>query len=141
MEQRISLITLAVADLDEARAFYEALGWRRSMRAAEGVAFFQAGGMALALYPREDAARDAGVAGTGTGFGGVVLACNTRSRPEVDAVLAEAAAAGATVTRPAADTPWGGYMGAFADPDGHLWEVAWNPGFAMDEAGAITLPD
>jgi catechol 2,3-dioxygenase-like lactoylglutathione lyase family enzyme len=141
MEQRLSLITLGVPDLAVATAFYEALGWRRGMRAAEGVSFFQAGGMILSLYGWEDLARDSGLAAEGQGFRGFSLAYNARTREEVDAVLAEAAAAGARVTRPAREAEWGGYSGSFTDPAGHLWEVAWNPGFPIGPNGAVTLPD
>lgn len=140
MEQRISLVTLGVADLERSRAFYERLGWRRSVREAQGVAFFQAGGMALALYPRQDLARDLGMTAEDRGFAGVALAYNVRSRAEVDAVLAEALVAGATLLKPAAEAFWGGYTGYFADPDGFPWEVAWNPGFALAEDGSIALP-
>jgi uncharacterized protein len=141
MEQRISLITLGVADLERSRAFYERLGWRRSVRAAEGIAFFQAGGIAFALYPRAELAQDAGVKAEGEGFRGFTLAFNARSRAEVDAVLAEAQAAGAATVKPAQEAFWGGYSGYFADPDGFLWEVAWNPGFAIAEDGSIRLPE
>lgn len=141
MEQRVSLITLGVADLGRARAFYERLGWKRSFRKAEGVAFFQAGGMALALWPRAELAKDANVTDDGGKFTGVALAYNTRSRDEVDTVLAEAVAAGGRLLKPAQQAFWGGYQGYFADPEGHLWEVAWNPGFALDADGNVTLPD
>ncbi|MEA2780766.1 MAG: uncharacterized protein QOK29_2310 [Rhodospirillaceae bacterium] len=141
MEQRISVVTLGVADLERSRAFYERLGWKRSVERAEGVAFFQAGGMALALYPRVDVVRDAAITDDGRGFHGMTLAYNTRSRAEVEAVLAEAHAAGATLLNPPREVFWGGYIGYFADPDGFVWEVAWNPGFPMAPDGAITLPD
>lgn len=141
MEQRLSLVTLGVPDLAAATAFYEALGWRRGMRAAGGVAFFQAGGMILSLYGWEDLARDSGLAPEGQGFRGFSLAYNARSREEVDAVLAEAAAAGARIMKQAQETDWGGYAGTFADPAGHLWEVAWNLGFPVGPDGAVTLPD
>lgn len=141
MEPRISLITLGVADLDRARAFYERLGWRRKVKAAEGVAFFQMGGMALSLYPRHELAADARLSAEGGGFAGFALAYNTRARDEVDSVLAEAVAAGATLLKPAEEAFWGGYSGYFADPDGFAWEVAWNPGFSLDEEGRLTLPD
>jgi predicted lactoylglutathione lyase len=141
MEQRISLITLGVADVGRARTFYEALGWKRSVRPAKGVAFFQAGGMALSLYPRADLAADVGVAPTGAGFSGVTLAYNARTKIEVDAIIEEARGAGASMTRAAKDMFWGGYSGFFADPDGHLWEVAWNPSFAIAEDGSVRLPD
>ena len=142
MEQRLSVVTLGVADLERSRAFYERLGWRRAARASEGVAFFRTeGGAVLALYPRHALAEDAGVPAEGSGFGGITLAHNVRSREEVDAVLAEAAAAGAGLLKPAQDAFWGGYSGYFADPDGHPWEVAWNPFFPLDEAGRLQLPD
>ena len=142
MDQRISLITLGVSDLARASAFYERLGWVRAMKDAEGVAFFQAGGMAFSLCPRTELAKDAGVSDPGApGFNGMALAYNTRTREEVDAVLGEAVAAGGTLVKPAQDALWGGYSGYFADTEGFLWEVAWNPGFAMDEKGRITLPD
>jgi len=141
MEQRVSLITLGVADLAIATAFYEKLGWQRSLRAAKGVSFFQAGGMALALYPFVDLARDAGLEPVQAGSTAVALAYNARSRADTDAVLAEAEAAGASMVKPAAETFWGGYAGYFRDPDGHLWEVAWNPGFRLAQDGSITLPD
>lgn len=140
MEQRLSLITLGVRDLALSTRFYEALGWRRSVRGAEGVSFFQAGSLGLSLYPLRDMARDAGIAAERSGFAGISLAYNTRTRNEVDTVLADAEAAGGRLIRPADETSWGGYVGYFADPDGHLWEVAWNPGFALDEAGALHLP-
>ena len=138
MEQRLSLVTLGVADLDRARRFYEALGWRRSNDQAE-VVFFQAGGMVLALWSREALAEDAGVPAQGSGFRGIALAYNTRTRDEVDTVLAEAKAAGAEILKPAEDAFWGGYTGYFADPDGHLWEVAWNPDWTITEDGGTRL--
>jgi uncharacterized protein len=141
MEQRVSLITLGVADLTRSSRFYERLGWRRSMAKAEGIVFFQTGGMALALYPRDELARDANVAPEGKGFCGVTLAYNTRTREEVDAVLAEAEAAGAKVLKPAEEAFWGGYSGYFADPDEFPWEVAWNPSFTMAQDGSIRIPD
>jgi predicted lactoylglutathione lyase len=141
MEQRVSLITLGVTDLARSREFYERLGWRRSMARAEGVVFFQAGGMALALYSRNELARDAKISPEGYGFSGMALAYNTRSREEVDSVLAEAQAAGAKLLKPAEEAFWGGYSGYFADLDGFLWEVAWNPWFAMTEDGSIRIPD
>lgn len=141
MEQRLSLVTLGVRDLDRARRFYEALGWKRAMTRAEGVAFFQLNGIGLSLYPRADFARDAGVDPAAFGNAAISLAYNTRSRDEVDQVLARAAAAGGTILKPGHDAFWGGYFGHFADPDGFLWEVAWNPAFAIAPDGAVTLPD
>ena len=140
MEQRVSLITLGVADLNRSREFYERLGWRRSMAKAEGIVFFQTGGMALALYPRPELAKDANIAPEGNGFSGVTLAYNARNRSEVDSVLKEAQAAGAKILKPAQEAFWGGYSGYFSDPDGFLWEVAWNPEFAIAEDGSIRLP-
>lgn len=141
MEQRVSLVTLGVADLKRSTEFYERLGWRRSMAKAEGIVFFQAPGMALALYPRNDLAKDAKISPEGSGFGGVALAYNTRNREEVDSVLAEAQAAGARILKPAGEASWGGYSGYFADPDGFPWEVAWNPSFPITDDGSIRLPD
>lgn len=141
MEQRISLITLGVADLARSSAFYERLGWKRSLKAAEGVTFYQTGGMALALWPREELSKDSGVEIGGEGPGRLALAYNTRSRDEVDEVLREAVAAGAKIVRPAHEVFWGGYTAYFTDPDGFLWELAWNPGFALAEDGSIRIPD
>ena len=137
MEQRVSLVTLGVADLARAKTFYEALGWKPSNDDAD-VVFFQAGGMVLALWGRDHLAEDSGVT-DGGGWGGVTLAYNVRSPDEVDAVIAEAMAAGATIARPGAATFWGGYSGVFIDPDGHPWEVAHNPGWTLGPDGSITL--
>ncbi len=141
MEQRVSIITLGVANLERSREFYERLGWRRSTAPAEGIVFFQAGGMAVALYPRQELAKDANVASGGSGFQGISLAYNARNRSEVDSVLAEAVAAGAKILKPAQETFWGGYSGYFSDPDGFLWEVAWNPSFPITADGSIRIPD
>jgi predicted lactoylglutathione lyase len=140
MEQRVSLITLGVADLGRARSFYEALGWRG--QETQETVFFQTGGAVVVLWGRDKLAADSGVADDGHGtFDGVVLAHNVRSRAEVDDVLAAAERAGAVVTRPATETFYGGYAAWFADPDGHIWEVAHNPGFGFAEDGSIVLPD
>jgi hypothetical protein len=141
MEQRVSIITLGVADLKRSREFYERLGWRRSMAKAEDIVFFQAGGMALALFPRDELAKDANIASDGQGFSGISLAYNTRSRAEVDAVLEDAVAAGARLVKPADEAFWGGYSGYFSDPDAFLWEVAWNPSFSISADGGIRIPD
>jgi len=140
MEQRITLLTLGVEDLERSTAFLERLGWKRSVRRAEGISFFQCGAVAMALYPAAALARDTGIAASDTGLGGFAIAYNTRSKEEVDAVLAEAEAAGAEIVKPAEEAFWGGYSGYFRDPDGHLWEVAWNPDFPLDETGAVRLP-
>lgn len=138
MEQRVSVVTLGVTDLDRARAFYEALGWSSPSTPEDGVVFFPSGGMVLALWSRTLLEEDSVVTDTG-GWGGVTMAHNVRSPEEVDAVLEEAEAAGATIARRGASTFWGGYTGIFIDPDGHPWEVAHNPFWQMDEAGAITI--
>lgn len=140
MEQRVSLITLGVADVPRARAFYERLGWRG--QEVESTVFFQAGGIALVLWGRDRLALDCGIVEEQAGgFNGVALAHNVRSAAEVDEVIAEAERAGATVTRPPATTFYGGYAGVFTDLDGHAWEIAHNPGFPLAENGSITVPD
>jgi predicted lactoylglutathione lyase len=138
MEQRVSLITLGVRDLGRARRFYEALGWTTNAAPDDDVVFFQAGGMVVALWGRDQLAVDSGVEDAG-GWGGVTLAHNVRSPGEVDAVLAEARAAGATITRAGDETFWGGYSGAFTDPDGHPWEVAHNPHWTLAADGSVSL--
>ncbi len=138
MDQRVSLITLGVADLGRSLRFYEALGWKRG-NSDEGVVFFQIPGAVFALWSRALLAEDARVADTGAAFGGIALAYNARSKAEVDQVMAEAVAAGATIRKPAEDVFWGGYSGYFTDPDGHLWEVAWNPGWSLDAEGRVSL--
>ncbi|MGF1562516.1 MAG: VOC family protein [Geminicoccaceae bacterium] len=139
MEQRLSVITLGVQDLARATAFFEALGWRAASK-SDAIVFFQLGGLILGLFAREELARDAGVAADGSGFAGITLAYNTRSRDEVDALLAEAEAAGARVVKPAQDAVWGGYSGYFSDPDGHLFEICWNPFFPIDADGRVHIP-
>ena len=140
MEQRVSLITLGVADVTRARDFYERLGWRGQQ--VEGTVFFQAGGMVLVLWGRANLAQDGGMHdGQTDGFGGVALAQNVRSEADVDDVVAAALRAGATVTRSPAKTFYGGYAGYFTDPDGHLWEIAYNPGFPLAADGSINVPD
>ncbi|MGD9854765.1 MAG: VOC family protein [Planctomycetaceae bacterium] len=143
MEPRLSVVTLGVSNLERARAFYESgLGWRVSSGSSEQVAFIQLGGVVLALYPEPLLAEDATVeSDRGGTFRGVTLAYNTRSREEVDAVLRFAADAGARIVKPAQDAFWGGYSGYFADPDGHLWEVVWNPHWPLSENGEIILPE
>ena len=133
MEPRISIVTLGVTDLPRSVAFYrDGLGLPLQDEDTESIAFFECKGTWLALYPRGALADDAGVPTEGSGFSGVTLAHNVRSREEVDAVLKEAVAAGATLVKAAQDVFWGGYSGYFADPEGYLWEVAWNPGFPID---------
>lgn len=137
VEQRVSLVTLGVADLDRSRAFYEALGWRRGNDSDE-VVFFQAVGMIVALWSRASLAADSAVE-DGGGWGGVTLAYNVRSPDEVDAVIGEARAAGARIGREPAATFWGGYSAIFLDPDGHPWEVAHNPAWTLGPDGAVSL--
>jgi uncharacterized protein len=139
MEQRVSLVTLGVADLARARAFYQGLGWQTRAAPGDDVVFFQTGGAILALWSRAALAEDSGAEDTG-GWGGITLAHNVRSPGEVDAVLDEARAAGGTIVRPGAETFWGGYSGVFTDPDGHPWEVAHNPRWTLDADGAVRLP-
>jgi predicted lactoylglutathione lyase len=138
VEQRVSLVTLGVSDLGRARAFYAALGWRTDAKPDDDVVFFQAGGMVVALWDRGELARDSMVS-DGGGWGGVTLAHNVRSPQEVDGVLEQAQAAGATIPRSGAATFWGGYSGVFIDPDGHPWEVAHNPHWTINEDGSIRL--
>ena len=139
MDQRLSLITLGTHDLARARAFYEALGWHSNAGPDDDVVFFQAGGMVIALWGREKLAEDSGVADSG-GWGGITLAYNTRSPAEVDTVIEEARAAGATIPREPGETFWGGYSAMFVDPDGHPWEVAHNPRWTIGEDGSTRLP-
>lgn len=138
MDQRVSLITLGVADVGRARAFYEALGWTTGAEPGDDVVFFQAGGVIVALWGRAQLAEDTAVSDAG-GWGGITLAHNVRSRAEVDGVLAEAEAAGAAIARPGAETFWGGYSGVFVDPDGHAWEIAHNPHWTLADDGSVSL--
>jgi uncharacterized protein len=139
MEQRVSLITLGISDLDRSKKFYEALGWQTGAAPDDDVAFFQAGGMVFALWDRAKLAEDSAVTDSG-GWGGTTLAYCTRSREEVDEFIEQARTAGATIGREPAETFWGGYSGIFIDPDGHPWEVAHNPGWTIEEDGSVTLP-
>jgi uncharacterized glyoxalase superfamily protein PhnB len=141
VDKRVSLITLGVGDVTRAQAFYEALGWKPDGGVndeTDHVAFFQANGFIVALWDRGQLAEDSGVEDSG-GWGGVTLAYNVRSPDEVDAVIEEARAAGATIARAGAETFWGGYSGAFIDPDGHPWEVAHNPGWVVHDDGRTTI--
>lgn len=139
MEQRLSVITLGVSDLDRAQRFYqEGLGWTLGA-AEEQIRFFQLNGLILALYPRQALAEDVQLPAAGAGFRAMTLAYCARSREEVDADLQRAMAAGGRLVKPAQEVFWGGYSGYFADPDGHLWEVAHNPFWALDAAGNVRL--
>jgi uncharacterized protein len=139
VQQRISLITLGVADYEAAKAFYAALGWVPALDVEE-TAFFQAGGVVLTLWGREKLGPDLGVPDDGARFGGIGLAHNVRSRDEVHEVIELARANGAEISREPAETFYGGYAGVFRDLDGHAWEVAHNPGFGLDDDGRIVLP-
>jgi len=142
MEQRLSLITLGVTDLARSRRFYEqGLGWVPSAAGDnENVTFYQLGGIALALFGRAALAADMKAKDTGNGFAGIALAHNVRTREEVEQVLARARDAGGSILHPAEDASWGGRSGYFADPDGHPWEVAWNPHFLLAADGSLRLP-
>lgn len=139
----LSLVTLGVSDLNRSIAFYEALGFVRKAQTADGVGFFQAGACAIAVFPSQELAKDAniGFKDLSPAFRGVSLAWNCRSKAEVDAAIDRAYRAGATVQKSAEDVFWGGYSGYFFDPDGHLWEVAFNPDFPLTEDGRLTLPN
>lgn len=141
MDQRVSLITLGVEDLDRSRLFYEGMGWHG--QTVEDTVFFQAGALALVLWGRDALANDSGVeAGPGRDrFDGIALAHNVRSQAEVDEILEAAEGAGGRVTRQPRQTSYGGYAGYFSDPDGHVWEIAHNPGFGLAEDGTLTLPE
>lgn len=137
----VSLVTLGVDDLVAATTFYEALGWVRSSASVDGeVAFLTGGAVVLGLYGRQALADEAQVEATTRGFGTIALAMNVHDEAEVDDAMATAARAGARLTRPAHATAWGGYSGYFADLDGHVWEVAHNPGFPLADDGTLTLP-
>jgi uncharacterized protein len=140
MRPSISLLTLGVRDLSRARGFYQKLGWELSSASNESVCFFRGNNIVLALFGWDALAEDAMVPAEGQGFRGVTLAQNVGSKAEVERVLAEAKAAGADIVKPAQDVFWGGYNGYFKDPDGHLWEVAWNPGFPLNEDGTVVVP-
>ena len=137
VDQRLSVVTLGVADTGASRAFYEALGWAGESPDGD-VVFFQAGGMIVALWGRQQLAEDSAVT-DGGGWGGVTLAYNASSPAEVDAVLETARRAGASIGREGATTFWGGYSGIFVDPDGHPWEVAHNAGWRLAEDGSVHL--
>ncbi|PPC79495.1 MAG: glyoxalase [Hyphomicrobium sp.] len=141
MQPRVTIVTLGVADMVRARAFYERLGFKASSTSTESVTFFDAGGIVLGLYGRAALAEDAHVSDGAAGFSGIALAHNVGSDAEVDAVLAEAVAAGAKLLKPGQKVFWGGYSGYVSDPDGHLWEVAHNPFLPLDANGLPELPE
>ena len=139
MQQAISLITLGVSDYGRAKQFYARLGWSVAWEVEE-TAFFEANGVVLVLWDRAKLAGDMGVPDDGATWGGVALAHNVGSREEVDEIVETARAVGAQVTREPGETFYGGYAGGFRDPDGHLWEIAHNPGFGLNADGSVTLP-
>jgi uncharacterized protein len=142
MSPSITVITLGVTDLQRSRRFYcEGLGFRASRSSDENIVFLHGGGVLLGLYPRNLLAEDAQVPAAGSGFGGITLARNLATKEMVDAALAQAEHAGARILKSAREVFWGGYSGYFADPDGHPWEVAYNPYWELDENGQVKLPD
>jgi len=141
VRQKLTLVTLGVKDLDSSIKFYrDGLGWKPSNASQDSIVFFDLGGVGFALYPRNLLAEDAAVNPEGTGFSGITLAHNTKSIEEVDAVLHKAEQAGAKIIKRGQQVFWGGYSGYFADPDGYLWEVAWNPFLEFDEKDALIFP-
>jgi len=138
---RLTLVTLGVADVARATTFFEALGWTKSSASNDDVSFFQLGGLALSLFGRQALADDATVSSEGSGFAGFSLAINLESVAEVDRVAAEWVASGGSMVKPPEDVFWGGYSGYLADLDGHLWEVAYNPGFTLHPDGSMQLPE
>jgi predicted lactoylglutathione lyase len=140
MKQSVSLITLGVGEYERAKAFYEAIGWSPTME-VEDTAFFQANGVVVVLWSRDKLAVDMGVTDDGARWGGVALAQNVGSDEEVDGVIDEARANGAEIVREPSPTFYGGYAGGFRDPDGHVWEVAHNPGFGLTDDGSVILPE
>lgn len=142
MQPHVSLVTLGVEDLERARAFYrDGLGLPLSSVSNEDIAFFRTGGAVLAIFPYKSLAEDVGLSPEGEGFRRVSLAHNVAEREQVDEMLEEAVVVGTTLVKPAEDASWGGRSGYFADPDGHLWEVAWNPYFPFAADGTLELPE
>lgn len=142
MRQKINLITLGVRNFERSLAFYEqGLGWKKSSSSMESLALFPLGGIVLSLYPRAELAADATVNDEPTGFSGITLSLNTKSVDEVDEVLNEAVRAGGKLVKPGQKVFWGGYSGYFSDPDGHLFEVAYNPFWELDDKDNVVLPD
>ncbi len=140
MDQHLHIVTLGVRDLEASRKFYsQMLGWKLSTASNEGIMFFQAGGVVLAIYQREKLAEDAVVAPEGSGFAGFTLAYNAQSEAKVDEIIANLKSKGVTIVKEPQKVFWGGYSSYFADPDGFLWEVAYNPFFPFDENGNLKL--
>jgi uncharacterized protein len=140
MNQHLHIVTLGVEDLEVSRKFYaETLGWKQSTASNQAITFIQAGGVVLALFPRDELAKDALVPADGKGFSGFTLAHNVGSEKAVDAVIADLKSKGVRITKEPQKMFWGGYSSYFADPDGFLWEVAYNPDFPFDENGNVKL--
>ena len=137
---RINIVTLGVSDLRRSEAFYSALGWQRSSASNENIVWFKLSGAVLGLFPRHELAADAGVADSEPGFAGATLAINLDTRDDVDAAIAAAVRAGGSVVKQPIEVSWGGYSGYFGDPDGYLWEVAWNPFFPIAPDGSLQMP-
>jgi predicted lactoylglutathione lyase len=140
MRQKFTLITLGVNDIQRSLNFWEGLGWKKSSASMDDIAFFKLGGMVLGLYPRKLLAEDATVSEEGSGFSGMSISYNAKSEKEVDEVLSEVQKLGATLVKPAQKVFWGGYSGYFKDPDGHLFEVAFNPFWEFDDQDNVILP-
>ena len=141
MRQQLNIVTLGVEDLERSLKFYkDGLGWKPSIASNENIAFFQMGGVVFSLYPREKLAEDVKINSDGVGFSGITLAYNAKDEAEVDKVLQQVESLGANIIKTAEKVFWGGYSGYFADFDGHLWEVAWNPFFEFDESDNLVLP-
>jgi len=140
MEQRISLVTLGVTNIATARAFYERLGWTASSASMDEVVFFDMGGWVFGLYGQSNLSNDSGMTDKTPQPGGITLAYNTRSHDEVDHFMGVVEKAGATILKSPVEMPWGGYVGYFADPDGHPWEISWVPQFPVLENGSIEIP-
>jgi catechol 2,3-dioxygenase-like lactoylglutathione lyase family enzyme len=136
----LSIVTLGVADLPRSVAFYAALGWRHSSASSDAISWFDLGGCALGLFPRDELAADVGVPDGPGGFGGITLAINVPSEAQVDEALADAERVGGTIVKRGTRAEWGGYSGYFADPDGNHWEIAMNPGFELRDDGSLVLP-
>jgi predicted lactoylglutathione lyase len=140
MKQSVSLVTLGVSDYERSKAFYEALGWSTVLDIEE-TAFFQANGVVLVQWGRDKLAADLGIEDDGASWGGIALAHNVASRDEVDEVIDLARGNGAEITREPSETFYGGYAGGFRDLDGHVWEVAHNPSFGLEDDGSVILPE
>ena len=140
MNQHLHIVTLGVRNLETSRKFYaETLGWKSSSASNDGISFFRAGGVVLALFPREELAKDALIDAEGNGFSGFSLAYNAQSEAEVDEIIADLKSKGVTILKEPQKVFWGGYSSYFADPDGNCWEVAYNPFFPFDENGHLKL--